>query len=132
MKQVTLFGDEFDGERGDRKYSTKVESPVYVPRGVVPHLLELVDLGRVNRLVREIECSGVSEGEKVFLIEAARRHAVFNYEKIADYYANSGVEMQGLMERSGLVIIDFERAIEFGYLRVCDEIRGQYLEEYEK
>ena len=68
--------------------------------------------------------------EKMFLIDAARRHNVFNYEKIADYYAHSGKEMQHLMERSGLVIIDFEKAIQYGYVKLCEEIRKQYLGEY--
>jgi hypothetical protein len=63
-------------------------------------------------------------------MDAARRHNVFNYEKIADYYAHSSKEMQELMERSGLVIIDFEKAIQNGYVKLCDEIRKQYLEEY--
>jgi hypothetical protein len=53
-----------------------------------------------------------------------------NYEKIADYYAHSSKEMQHFMERSALVIIDFEKAIEYGYIKLCDEIRTQYLEEY--
>ena len=34
------------------------------------------------------------------------------------------------MERSALVIIDFESAIQYGYVKLCDEIRGQYLEDY--
>jgi hypothetical protein len=38
--------------------------------------------------------------------------------------------MQNLMEHSALVIIDFEKAIEYGYVRLCDEIKNQYLEEY--
>jgi hypothetical protein len=59
------------------------------------------------------------------------RHNVFNYEKIADYYSHASPEMQALMERSALVIIDFEKAIELGYVRLCDEIRQQYMEEYE-
>jgi hypothetical protein len=68
--------------------------------------------------------------EKNFLLDAARRHNVFNYEKIADYYAHATPEMQNLMERSALVIIDFEKAIQLGYVKLCDEIRNQYLEEY--
>ena len=72
----------------------------------------------------------MSDDEKHFLKIAAGRHIVFNYEKIADYYAHSSKEMQHLMERSGLVIIDFDKAIEYGYVKVCDEIRNQYLEEY--
>jgi len=38
--------------------------------------------------------------------------------------------MQNLMERSALVIIDFEKAIQLGYVRLSDEIRTQYMEEY--
>lgn len=34
------------------------------------------------------------------------------------------------MERSALIIIDFEKAIEYGYVKVCDDLRNQYLEEY--
>lgn len=66
----------------------------------------------------------------MFLVDSARRHTVFNYEKIADYYANSSKEMQEFMERSALIIIDFEKAIEYGYVKVCDDLRNQYLEEY--
>ncbi len=38
--------------------------------------------------------------------------------------------LENLMERSALVIIDFEKAVEYGYVKLCDEIRTQYLEEY--
>ena len=78
----------------------------------------------------EIENSNLPIEEKKFLMDAARRHTVFNYEKIADYYSHASKEMQQLMERSGLVIIDFEKAIQFGYVKLCDEIRTQYLTEY--
>ena len=80
--------------------------------------------------MREIDNSNLPIEEKNFLMDAARRHNVFNYEKIADYYAHASPEMQNLMERSALVIIDFEKAIQLGYVKLCDEIRNQYLEEY--
>ena len=38
--------------------------------------------------------------------------------------------MQELMEESALVIIDFEKAIQNGYVKLCEEIRNQYLQEY--
>ena len=38
--------------------------------------------------------------------------------------------MQELMEKSALVIIDFEKAIQLNYVKLCDEIRNQYLQEY--
>jgi len=130
MKQINLFGQKFAPSTADQKYSSKIEAPIYEPKNKQPHILELVDKSKTNRLIREIEASSVNEDEKVFLIEAAKRHSVFNYERIADYYAHASKEMQHLMERSALVIIDFDKAIQYGYVRLCDEIRKQYLEEY--
>lgn len=116
----------------DNKYTNKIQAPIYEPKNKKPHILELVDKSKTHRLIKEIEASSLSYEEKSFLLDAARRHNVFNYEKIADYYAHSSKEMQQLMERSALVIIDFEKAIEYGYVKLCDEIKKQYLEEYEK
>lgn len=128
MKQINLFGNEQVSET--QKYSRKIEAPIYEPKNIKPHLLELRDKSKTNRIIAEIQKSDLSSDEKDFLIDASYRHTVFNYEKIADYYAHSSKEMQYLMERSGLVIIDFEKAIEYGYVNLCDDIRKQYLEEY--
>jgi len=129
MKQFNLFGRN-DEEKKESKYSSKIEAPVYEPKNKKPHILELRDKEKTRRLLREIDNSSLPDDEKLFLIDAARRHNVFNYEKIADYYSHSSFEMQNLMERSGLVIIDFEKAIQLGYVKLCDEIKNQYLEEY--
>ena len=130
MKQTNLFGQEFSPNKEEQKYSSKIEAPIYEPKNIKPHILELCDKSKTNRLISEIEISNLPEDEKAFLIDAAKRHSIFNYEKIADYYAHSSKEMQHLMERSALVIIDFEKAIQYGYVKLCDEIRKQYLEEY--
>jgi hypothetical protein len=130
MKQINLFGQEFAPNKDEQKYSSKIEAPIYEPKNLKPHILELCDKSKTHRIINEIEQSSLSNDEKFFLIDAARRHNVFNYEKIADYYAHSSKEMQTLMERSGLVIIDFDKAIEYGYIKLCDEIKKQYLEDY--
>lgn len=127
MKQINMFG-KVDQE--EKKYSSKIEAPIYEPKYSKPHILELYDLQKSRRLNIEIKNSNLSDEEKKFLIFAASRHVVFNYEKIAEYYAHSNKEMQELMEKSALVIIDFEKAIQLGYVKLCDEIRNQYLEEY--
>jgi hypothetical protein len=132
MRQINLFGQELKPDQENQKYSSKIEAPIYKPKNQKPNLMELIDKSKTQRLIREIEASGLPIDEKRFLVEAAKRHTVFNYEKIADYYANSSTEMQSLMEKSGLVIIDFEKAIQYGYVRLCEEIHKQYLQEYEK
>jgi len=129
MKQSTLFGEEF-APKEDKKYSSKIQAPIYEPKNTKPHILELCDKSKTLRLLREIDASSLPIEEKQFLIDAARRHNVFNYEKIADYYSHSAPEMQRLMEMSALVIIDFEKAIQLGYVKLCEDIKNQYLEEY--
>ena len=129
MKQINMFGNEFSQEE-EKKYTTKIETPIYEPKNQKPHLLELIDKSKTQRLIRKIENSKLSNEEKNFLIDSAKRHNVFNYEKIADYYSHSNKETQELMEESALVIIDFEKAIQLGYIRLSDEIKNQYLEEY--
>jgi len=130
MKQVNLFGSDFAPNQDDQKYSSKITAPIYEPKNVKPHILELYDLQKSRRLNIEIKNSNLSDDEKKFLIFAASRHVVFNYEKIAEYYAHSNKEMQELMERSALVIIDFEKAIQLGFVRLNKSIKEMYLEAY--
>ena len=128
MEQISLFGS--GSQNDEKKYSSKIEAPIYEPKNRKPYVLELYDSSKTSRLINKITNSNVTEEEKSFLIEAAKRHTVFNYEKIADYYAHSSKEMQELMEQSALVIIDFKKAIQLGYVQMCDDIRKQYLTEY--
>lgn len=111
----------------DTQYSTKIETPIYEPKNKKPFLLELVDTTKSDQLIEEIICADIPNDEKKFLIEAAKRHNVFDYEKIADYYSHSSEKIQYLMEKSALVIIDFGKAIENGYVKLCDEIKNRYL-----
>lgn len=127
MKQMNLFGEE--ETIIDDKYSSKIKAPIYEPKNVQPNILTLVDTFKANKLIKEIESSNVSQEEKKFLIEAAKRHNVFNYKLIADYYAHATKEMQDLMEKSALVIIDFNKAIENGYVKLSEEIAEQYIED---
>ena len=128
MKQTLLFSECV--AEADQKYSKKIEAPIYEPRHEKPHLITLCDSTKTKRMICEIDASDLPEDEKAFLRFAAWRHAVFHYERIADYYAHATPEMQRMMEKSALVIIDFDSAIEYGFVRLCDDIRKQYLEEY--
>ena len=104
------------------KYSHKICTPQYVPNNKMPKLEELADYSKYSKLIADINSSHVSEEEKKFLKYAATRHLVFRYDKIADYYAHATAEMQRLMEKSALVIVDFEDAILNGYVELTKEI----------
>lgn len=84
---------------------------------------ELVDEQKTKELLEEIENSDLAYDEKQFLIKAAQRHLVFNYKKVAEYYAAASEEMQELMEKSALVIIDYNDAIMNGYTKLSEKIQ---------
>ena len=88
----------------------------------MPVLSDMLDTDKSKELIAEIEQSGVSEDEKTFLIAAAQRHNVFNYRNIAEYYAHATPEMQQLMEKSALVIIDVDNAIANGYATLMADV----------
>lgn len=113
-------------QQGETNYSRKVVAPTYEPSGKTPTFGEMYDTTKRDALIAEIEKSNAPDEVKEFLREAARRHTVFNYEKIADYYAQAPANIQDLMERSALVIIDFDKAIEGGYITMTKDLANAY------
>lgn len=122
-KQLTLFDSAENLVTENNKYSKKIMTPQYIPSEVCPNIAELCQLSKYSELVTDIVSSNVSEEEKEFLIKAATRHLVFNYSKIADYYAHATPEMQRLMEKSALVVIDYNDAIANGYVKLSETIK---------
>lgn len=125
---MSLYGFDFpDDEEGEEEqddtYTDKTNIPQYDITGDVPELSELVDEQKTKELLEEIENSDLAYDEKQFLIKAAQRHLVFNYKKVAEYYAAASEEMQELMEKSALVIIDYNDAIMNGYTKLSEKIQ---------
>jgi len=110
-------------------YTSKIEIPIYEPKNIKPKLLDLFNNQKYLSLIEEINNSDIKEDDKEFLLNAAKRHIVFNYEKIADYYAHSDKTVQNLMEKSALVIIDYNKAIEYGFVKLTDELAEVYKNE---
>ena len=114
----------------DVPYNRNVEAPIYTPKGDKPAISELFDDTRAKELLAEIEVEELPDDEKEFLTIAARRHTVLNFKRIAEYYAHSSEKVQRLMENSALIIIDFNRAIELGYVNLSENIMMQYKIDY--
>jgi hypothetical protein len=87
---------------------------------------ELVDRAWADELITEIDAAELPGEVASFLRQAAERHARFNFREIAEFYAHADAPIQKLMERSALVIIDFNQALELGYVRLSEEIAEQY------
>ena len=115
----------------DNLYSRKIEAPIYQPSNVKPAVSDLFDDTRTRALVKAIEAAeGITEEERRFLTIAAQRHTVLHFNKIADYYAHADANLQRLMEDSALVIIDFDRAIELGFVQLTEKIAQQVKDEH--
>lgn len=117
------FGNSDDDQQ---RYTKKIEAPVYVPSGEKPNINDLFDKKKYDDLCKEIKKSKLSDDVSAFLILAASRHIVFDYSKIADFYAHSDKSLQDLMEKSALVIIDFDKAIENGFAQLSQELAEQF------
>lgn len=123
LDQIFMSEEEL---KEDNPYTTNINTPSYEPVGEKPSLDELYDDEKAMDLITTIQVSKLSNKEKQFLMSAASRHIVFNYEKIANFYAHSSKECQQLMEDSALVIIDFNKAIENGFVKLTNEINEMF------
>lgn len=130
LKQPKLnMFDDAEEQLIESTYTKKVDVPVYVPSYKKPSVHELIDVVKHQKLIQKIKESNISDEDKNFLIYASYRHVVFNFAKIADYYAHSDEHVQSLMEQSALVIVDFDQAIEHGFALLNSELSNQYLDE---
>jgi len=128
------FSEDFiltNSEQEQEKYTKKIDTPIYTPKGIEPELEDLFDESKTQSLLQDIELSVVPDDIKNFLKLAAHRHTQFNYSRIAEYYCHADKQTQELIENSALVIIDFEKAIELGYANLRDDVVDIYKQSLE-
>ena len=121
-----MFGE--DNAEAEKIYSDKITVPTYEPKNKKPPIEDLYDDTKAMDLIADIKESKLSQAEKEFLMAAASRHIVFNYSKVADFYAHSSKECQELIEKSALVIVDYKQAIENGFVHLTaqiDDLNGE-------
>lgn len=115
---MTQFGmEELDGQLLDEdKYESKGQTPIYEITSECPRVSELYDKSKTQDLLLSIDnLESADEETKDFLRETAKRFTVFNFAKIAEFYAHQGAEIQSVMEKLALVIVDYNKAIENGF-----------------
>jgi len=106
----------------DEQYTTKIEAPIYTPKGDKPPITDLTDRVKAEELCVEIVAAKLPKDVAAFLTASAQRHVVFNFRNIAEFYCHASPEVQHLMERSGLVIIDFDKAIQNGFVHMTERL----------
>ena len=122
LEDLEIFEGEKKDSGIDDTYTRKIVAPVYEPKGEEPPIKELIDREKTQGLIKEIEDAGLPEDVASFLKYAAERHSVFHFRKIAEFYCHADEQVQDLMEKSGLVIIDFKKAIEYGFVHMTEKL----------
>ena len=78
----------------------------------------------------QIENSALDKETKDFLRKASYRFIKFDFTKIAEYYSHiENSEEKELFELLALVIIDFNKAIENGFIEMQNEFEKMFAEE---
>jgi len=116
IKGSELFSNDEDA------YTAVVNIPQYEVVGEKPEIKDLINTDKSDALKKEILATELPKDVSDFLVSAASRHTVFNYRKIAEYYPHATPEIQKLIEKSALVIIDINDAIHYGYVDFMDEL----------
>ena len=116
------IGSEGGNEPEAGQYTNKIEAPIYEPKGEKPPIADLFDKNKTNELCDEIRKADIPDDVKQFLTIAAQRHTVFNFRNIAEFYCHATAEVQHLMERSGLIIIDMDKAIQNGFVHLSERL----------
>jgi hypothetical protein len=123
--------DDIQEESNEELYTKTIKAPIYEPKNEKPSIDDLYNTEKTDMLISRIKSDMtrglITEEEQRFLIAAAHRHTVFNYGKIADYYSHSNEQVQEEMEKSALVIIDLDKAIENNFVELTE-----YLKEIQK
>lgn len=117
-ERVPSGEEDPDEPRKAEPYTAKITSPIYEIRGERPELATLVDRTKTQELLAEIERADLPAELADFLRQAAERHSVFHFGRIAEFYAHADAKTQDLMERSALVLIDLDKAIENGFVEM--------------
>ena len=118
-------GDFGFGEK-DEGYTKKIVTPEYKIRGECPAVEDLYDTGKVAQLIEKINAEKLPEEIRDFLKAAAWRHCVIDYAKVAEFYAHANAKVQDLMEQSALVIIDYDKAITDGYVKLSEVLENEF------
>jgi len=130
---LDIIFDDIAADSLSDNYTRKIVAPIYEPKGDEPELSELYKTSKTDELNKRIDDAEIPDDIKQFLHIAAARHTVLDFHNIAEYYAHAPAVIQDLMEQSALVIIDFDKAIECGFVEMtkalCNLVGDEYGDE---
>jgi hypothetical protein len=124
-------------EDTENPYTIKREFEKYEPSNgeggaevVEEDFAKLCNSDKVLEFQNKIEALDTSEEIKNFLKATATRFYDFNFKNIAEFYARTTPEIQSIMEELALVIIDYDKALELGFVKLNKRVEELFNSEY--
>jgi hypothetical protein len=122
VEAMLALAEDEQSSPSDETYTAKIVAPIYEPKGECPRVSDLFDHSKTTTLIKGIKAAKLPAETEAFLLLAAERHTSFHFRNIAEFYCHATPEVQDLMERSGLIIIDFDKAIEYGFVHMTERL----------
>jgi len=102
-----------------------IELPFYTPSEDLPNVNDLADVSKTQELNSQIDLLKIDDELKEILKIRASFFTDFNFQKIADYYAQQTDEIKELFEELGMVILAPKEALKRGFINLKNEITDE-------
>ena len=120
---VPVFDDKDEQQEIEDLFN--IELPFYTPSEDLPNVNDLAYVSRTEELNAQIDLLKIDDELKEILKIRASFFTDFNFEKIADYYAQQTDEVKELFEDLGLVILAPKEALKRGFINLKNEITDE-------
>ena len=103
-----------------------IELPFYTPSEDLPNINDLADVSKTQELKSQIDLLKIDDELKEILKIRASFFTDFNFQKIADYYAQQTDDVKDLFEELGMVILAPKEALKRGFINLKNEITDEW------
>ena len=102
-----------------------IELPFYTPSEDLPNVNDLADVSKTKELNSQIDSLKIDDELKEILKIRASFFTDFDFQKIADYYAQQTQDVKNLFEELGMVILAPKEALKMGFINLKNEITDE-------
>ena len=103
-----------------------IELPFYTPSDILPKVEDLAETNTTKNLIEKIEKLNITDDLKYILKIRASFFTDFDFQKIADFYAQQDNETKEVFEDLGMVILAPKEALKRGFVNLKNEIIDEW------
>ena len=120
---IPMLNDKDEQQEIEDLFS--IELPFYTPSEDLPNVNDLADVSKTKELNSQIDLLKIDDELKEILKIRASFFTDFDFQKIADYYAQQTQDVKNLFEQLGMVILAPKEALKRGFINLKNEITDE-------